>query len=454
VPSYNSAELSSAQSDPLAEPRQDIFTARDARGRVLPGAKMVPTKYRPETPCDAHGCENIVPAGLVMKRQKLAFCSSKCHLGYSKRSHLGGNCAYCGQPFYVSKGCVGKQKYCSQEHRFLSEENDNYAPTGAFRPIIETYLKTTRRYRGMSLVAVKGALIRFFGYVHTVEGAQDLGAVTPSMVTRFVAAETERGITSNNFVGSVSTFYKHMTAEDDTLSLRNPVISHIHYQRRYERPPRPYKDEELAIIRGVVEASSRIDLLLAIAIGEECGLRVGEVGNIRLSDVDTVKQTIFVRLPTKNMTDRTVPFHDGVAALLPIWLSRRNGDCKHDHLLHSVKGHAYSNNLLDHQFRQLFEHNPPPAKGFSFHRLRHTWATRLMNNGMELAVLMQLGGWKDWTSMRRYIKVLPSTIKTQYEEAYHKLSEQRARPAEPTISLAEFAMLTPVGASTTPASTA
>jgi integrase/recombinase XerD len=312
---------------------------------------------------------------------------------------------------------------------------------GPFRALVETYLATTNRYRGKSLVSVKVALVRFFGYVHEVEGATELNAITPSMVTRFVAAERLRGITTTNYLSSVSMFFRHVMAEDDTFSLRNPVVTYIHYQKRNLQPPRPYKDEELKFIWNIVEDRNRLSLLLAMAIGEECGLRVGEVCNLRLSDVDCVKQSIYVRLPTKNMEPRSVPFHDKVASLLPLWLSQRASNCTHDHLLHSVKRAAFNSNTLDLQFRKLFKDDPAPANEFSFHRLRHTWATRLMNNGMELAVLMKLGGWKSWEAMRRYILVLPATIKAQYEEAYRKLQTKVAHPDEPTLSLAEFSML-------------
>ena len=429
-----------------SETASHVGTSRDARDLVLPGAKKIPTRYRPETTCDAIGCDNIVPAGFVSSRQKRAFCSPECRKNFPKRSHRTGPCAHCGAYFYVSKGNVGKQKYCCQEHRICGKENLNYARVGPMRDEIENYLKTTQRYRGKTLVSVKVYLISFFGYMYSVEGVSDWRHVTPSMVTRFIAAERQRGIGNNNVVGLVSTFYKTKLAEDDSFTLRNPIIANVHYGKRIECLPRPYKDDELQFIRLRTAAHQRLDVLLAMAIGEECGLRVGEVCNLRLSDVDSVRQTVFVRLPTKNMTTRTVPFHDQVGALLPLWLSQRSEVCGHDHLLHSVKGAAYSSNTLDHQFRQLFADDVAPAKGFSFHRLRHTWATRLMNGGMELAVLMQLGGWKDWTSMRRYIRVLPSTIRRQYEEAIQNFAELKSAPLEPTMSLVDFAMMLPANA--------
>lgn len=59
-------------------------------------------------------------------------------------------------------------------------------------------------------------------------------------------------------------------------------------------------------------------------------------------------------------------------------------------------------NKLDAKFKGALRNLPGPAATFNFHRLRHTWATRLMNNGMDLAVLKELGGWESWSSMQCY----------------------------------------------------
>jgi hypothetical protein len=64
-----------------------------------------------------------------------------------------------------------------------------------------------------------------------------------------------------------------------------------------------------------------------------------------------------------------------------------------------------------------------------------------MNNGMELAVLKVLGGWEKWNSMQRYIRVLDSTIRSQYEASYAKLQEKMESGEEEIISLVDFALM-------------
>ena len=64
-----------------------------------------------------------------------------------------------------------------------------------------------------------------------------------------------------------------------------------------------------------------------------------------------------------------------------------------------------------------------------------------MNNGMELAVLKELGGWEKWNSMQCYIKVLETTVRSQYQASYTRLQERQESGEDEVISLVDFAMM-------------
>jgi integrase len=255
-----------------------------------------------------------------------------------------------------------------------------------------------------------------------------------------VARQRERGLTCRNFVGHLSTFFATMIAEERYVRA-NPVVSRIHSQRGAPAEARPYKDNDLAAIWECVKQSGRSELMLAFSIGQECGLRIGEVCNIRISDIDQQAQTIFVRLPTKNHKTRTVPYHEKVKKYLSQWLAERDPRCVDDHLLHNKAFRRYDTIKLDAWFKKNLKGEAEPARSFLFHRLRHTWATRLMNNGMELAALKVLGGWESWSSMQRYIKVLDSTVRAQYEASYARLQEKQESGDDESFSLVDFALM-------------
>jgi integrase len=422
-------------------------TVAELPAKTLIGNGRFSSEYRPPRryfepmPCEGTGCTNIVPAGFYPAQRIRSFCSKSCRTRESFNRYVVGDCLHCGGPIMGRKDEDGSKKFCSDEHMHAFDTEQVLSPTGAFRSLIEEYMRTgaANYYSPKTLPTVRVSLAKFFRFA-VQEKISNLDDVRPAIITRFIAAERTRGLTSRNFVGHLSTFFGSLIAEG-RYSRPNPVVSRIHSQRGAPAEARPYIDHDLQTIWESVERSGKLELMLAFAIGEECGLRVGEVANIRLSDIDASAQTIFVRLPTKNKRTRTVPFHGKVKKYLELWLAKRNRDCTHDHLLHNNVAHRFNQNQLDAWFQIQLSKEPEPVSSFKFHRLRHTWATRLMNNGMELAVLKELGGWQSWSSMQRYIRVLDSTVRSQYAASYAKLQEKQESGEDETISLVDFALM-------------
>ena len=227
----------------------------------------------------------------------------------------------------------------------------------------------------------------------------------------------------------------------------NPVVPHHHTQRINKCAPRPYSNIEIEFIWKFVEASGDLALMLAFSIGLECGLRVSEVANIRLPDVDQARNSIHVRLPTKNGFERDVHYHDGVQKYLALWLKVRSPRFAKDNLLHGKLLGVFDTSSLDARFKTVLGSQPAPASTYNFHRNRHTWATRLVNNGMELPALQELGGWKSLSSLQHYVKVFDSTIQRQYEASYRRLQEECQTESDETLSLLDFAALEATSAS-------
>jgi integrase len=408
-----------------------------------------PKRYFDAGPCEGPGCTNIVPAGYYPAQRVRSFCSIRCSNREAASRYLVGTCQHCGGPVMGHRGDVGVKQFCCNEHKLAYETEQILGPTGPFRSLIEEYMSSAapNYYRPGTLPTVRVSLAKVFRFAAQVEKITDLEEVRPALITRFIAHERERGLTSRSFVGHMSTFFRWAIAEE-RYTRANPVVSRIHSQRGAPAEARPYSDSDMEIIWATIERTGRVELMLAFALGEECGLRVGEVGNLRLSDIDQAAQTVFVRLPTKNMRTRTVPYHGKVRKYLKLWVEKRDPRCEHDHLLHNTALNPFRWSHLDAWFKRYLRNEQEPSASFNFHRLRHTWATRLMNNGMELAVLRELGGWEKWNSMQRYIRVLDSTVRSQYEAAYARLQERAESDDDEVISLVDFAFMDTTNAAT------
>lgn len=377
----------------------------------------------PAGPCE--GCGKTVPERWVSTNQKHRYHDARCQMRIYQSMHVIGICEQCGGPV-TGYLCGGRNpRFCTKKCDSQFHAERLLTPTGTYRSIIDRYLTTTTKYRATTLPSVRLSLAHFFAFVVQEERINRFEDIRPSAVSHYIRHERDRGITHRNFIGHVSTFFGWLIVEEG-VDMANPVVRGRHSQASAPTAPRPYSAEEQKLLWDLLIAHGDLVLLLAFAIGDECGLRVGEVCNIRLEDVDLHHQTIFVRLPTKTMKTRTVPIRDKVAKFVPLLKAQRDPRCSHDHLIYGDRMGIYQSSDLNGRFRRFFSSYPEAAKIFKFHRGRHTWATRLLNNGMSLAVLQKLGGWTKLNSLQRYIQILPETIRDEYEAAYKRLEERRS----------------------------
>jgi integrase len=410
-------------------------------GERTTGKKRVKSRKRSARPyrhCGNPACRRRVSKKPVPNGTAPTYCSSACRK--HRENTIQARCEHCNVAFLRPQWRRRNSNFCSQEHFRLNRIERVLGATGPFRQTIEEYLKGTDRYRKGTMKTVQAALGNFFSFVVQNQKIYRFEDIRPRIVTRFIAQERDRGIKNRNFIGYLRMFFNWLQAEE-RVDMTNPFVLGIHTMQINPGEPRPYDEAQVDAIWGSIKASGDVALMLAYSIGLECGLRVGEVANIRLEDVNREKQTIYVRLPTKNMRPREVPFHDGVMKYLDQWLELRRPEFRTDHLLHGKHLGIFDTSSLDGRFKTVLKRHHGPAANFKFHRLRHTWATRLLNNGMELATLKELGGWESWSSMQRYIKVLPETVKRQYAGSYQRIQEKQQAEPENVISLMDFALM-------------
>jgi site-specific recombinase XerD len=130
---------------------------------------------------------------------------------------------------------------------------------------------------------------------------------------------------------------------------------------------------------------------------------------------------------------------------LDAWLSERNPECGHEFLIYNEFKGPMRYQALRKRLRAVFDGDKPRAvtgevfKGFKLHRLRHTMATRLINHGVDMKVVMAMGGWLDQDSVLFYAKILPETIESSYHLAMERIRTEREQGRESVMSLEDYA---------------
>lgn len=99
----------------------------------------------------------------------------------------------------------------------------------------------------------------------------------------------------------------------------------------------PYTEEEVSKIWRFLDKRGNTRSKLVAAFVEDGGLRMSEICQLRLADIDLNAQRAFVR-PGKSAYGRSLPFGARVRGYLLLWFRERRGDSGHDFLLHDSNG--------------------------------------------------------------------------------------------------------------------
>jgi Phage integrase family len=81
------------------------------------------------------------------------------------------------------------------------------------------------------------------------------------------------------------------------------------------------------------------------------------------------------------------------------------------------------------------------TKPISPHRLRHTWATELLNCGIGLPVLMKLMGHKSIQMTLRYLRVAQPDLQREFYRARQNSPQCTVSPRSPSLRLLQIVAL-------------
>lgn len=146
------------------------------------------------------------------------------------------------------------------------------------------------------------------------------------------------------------------------------------------------------------------------------GMRISEMLNLRLGDLDLSNGIVTIR-DSKLRRDRIVYLTPPLHKTLDRYLKQRprTANCNYVFVLRKCPPAGRSIRSRLHKYGQLAGVQVTP------HQLRHTLATRLLNQGMPIHSLRKLLGHKYLTSTQRYAQVYDETLYRQFQEAMSQL---------------------------------
>lgn len=136
------------------------------------------------------------------------------------------------------------------------------------------------------------------------------------------------------------------------------------------------------------------------------GLRVSELVKLETRTIDYKERTIRVR--GKGEKDRIVIFDDETLELIKEYLSKRG--VENDLLFVNQRNHMLSSRYIQLMIKEYAE-KANISKKVTPHVLRHSFATHLLKNGVDIRAIQQLLGHSNLSTTQIYTSVDMHTLK-------------------------------------------
>jgi site-specific recombinase XerD len=192
-------------------------------------------------------------------------------------------------------------------------------------------------------------------------------------------------------VAALKFLYKH------TLN-RSWVVEDLRLPKKERKLPVVLSQEE---VRRVLDSTSNLKHRTILSIAYAAGLRVSEITKLLVSDIDSKRMLIHIR-QGKGKVDRMVPLSPGLLELLrEYWRAYQPGP-------RLFIGRGSINSYSTRSAMRVFANAAKAAKvkpGATFHSLRHSYATHLLEAGTDIRLIQVLLGHKHLKSTEGYTKV-------------------------------------------------
>ena len=231
----------------------------------------------------------------------------------------------------------------------------------------------------------------------------------------------------NLYLAIIRVFYNYLKYEEK-INLLNPVKPNS--RLRVPKPlPRALREDQVDQFFAMMK-TKRDWAMFRLML--RCGLRVEEVANLSLGDIDLKQKRIMV-VDGKGGKDRVVYISDDAADGLVEYLKQRShrrvkkvflvekGDYKEKPI--SVRGIQ----------KRMEYYAKKTGLKISCHHLRHTMATQLLNADAQVESIQDLLGHNWITTTERYCNVSNVKVKRDYFSAMEKILKRSAQRSSPSI---------------------
>lgn len=252
------------------------------------------------------------------------------------------------------------------------------------------------KYRNYSHKTVKVYLSCVKEYLSFIR--QNYKYLNEEKIKDFLLGKQNKGYspqTTNLYLNSIKFFYREV--------LKNHYKVNLKFAKRSLKIPVILSKKEIIEILAQIENPKH---KLIIALSYTAGLRVSEITSLKVQDINLEELTLHIK-NAKGKKDRLTIFSEKIKLPLQKLIALKDTN---DYVFESERG----GKLSERTAQKIFENALKKSgikKNASFHSLRHSFATHLLENGTDIRYIQELLGHANIRTTQIYTKVTDPNIR-------------------------------------------
>ena len=279
-----------------------------------------------------------------------------------------------------------------------------------------TYLSSEKRFSEHTIKSYTTDLKQFTSFLSSeFQIIDEINEISFQIIRTWIASLLEKGINPrsvNRKISTLKTYFKFLIREGELVE--NPMMKVVAPKSKKRLPVFIEEDQIASLLNEVQFEEGFVGQRnkLIIELFYVTGIRLSELINIKISDVDFNNQSI--KVLGKRNKERIIPLSSNVVNDLNIFIENNQ---KNKYLFTNLEGDKLYNKLVYRLVNKYIGEISSVNKK-SPHILRHTFATHMLNNGADINAIKELLGHANLSATQVYTHNTIEKLKTVYKQAH------------------------------------
>ena len=279
-----------------------------------------------------------------------------------------------------------------------------------------TYLSSEKRFSEHTIKSYTTDLKQFTSFLSAeFQIIDEIHEISFQIIRTWIASLLENGINPrsvNRKISTLKTYFKFLIREGELIE--NPMMKVVAPKSKKRLPIFIEEDQISSLLN---EVQFEIGFIgqrnkLIIELFYVTGIRLSELINIKISDVDFNNQSI--KVLGKRNKERIIPLSSNVVNDLNNFIENNQ---QNKYLFTNLDGKKLYTKLV-YRLVNKYIGKISSVNKKSPHILRHTFATHMLNNGADINAIKELLGHANLSATQVYTHNTIEKLKTVYKQAH------------------------------------